>query len=238
MTTDAQDKRADALAIPPPRPDRPPLRTNLFNAMQKGNTQLMPLFPYLHAGAFVPAGALIRGGPAMHYGHFFHHNTVDEVVVAWATNKALLKTGQVFVGGRVHGVDSFLKDERDPEAYAIMCITQRQSEVAPQIEAVSLQCTNCRERIFFYEFDVTPSADANEADHPFPTLLESEEACRRFNDDEAQRTCKSCGHVNDPFPIEAWGWHLYSGQSATVLKGRDEIAQAAQQQLQAVAAKA
>jgi hypothetical protein len=231
MTSTSRHDAADSLTIPPPNPDRPPLRANLFHAMQKGNTQLMPLFPYLYAGAFVPAGAIIRGGPDMHYGHFFHHNTVDEVVIAWATNGALLKTGQVFVGGRVHGVDSFLKNESDPDSYAIMCITQRQSEGGPQTEAVSLQCTKCRERIFFFEFDVTPAADTSEADQPFETLIQSEEACRKFNEDIQARTCEQCGHVNDPFPIEAWGWHLYSGQSATVLKGRDEISHAAGQQL-------
>ena len=98
--------------ISPPRSDRLPLRNNIFDAMQKGNTALMPLFPHLYPGAMVPAGAVFRGGPNKYYGHFFHHNTVDEVVVTFGANGALLKTGQVFVGTRMHGVDCFLKNEK------------------------------------------------------------------------------------------------------------------------------
>src|ERR1700722_2435803 len=112
---------ADAtLVIPPPRAARPPMLANAFEAMQRGNTQLMPLFPYLHSGAMVPAGAMILGGPSADYGHFFHHNTQDEVVLALACNGAVLATGQVFVGARIHGVNSFLKNEKDPKAFAIM----------------------------------------------------------------------------------------------------------------------
>ena len=44
----------EKLEIPPPRADRPPIRVNVFEAMQHSNTQLMPLFPYLHPGAMVP----------------------------------------------------------------------------------------------------------------------------------------------------------------------------------------
>jgi len=107
-------KTEQKLEIAPPRADRPPLRNNLFHALQRGNTTLMPLFPYVHPGAMVPAGAVLWGGPGRTYGQFRHHNTVDEIVFTGAANGALLKTGQVFVGGRVHGVDSFLKDESDP----------------------------------------------------------------------------------------------------------------------------
>ena len=47
------------LDIPPPRPDRPPLHANAFDVAQGSNTQLKPLFPYLHPGAMVPASALL-----------------------------------------------------------------------------------------------------------------------------------------------------------------------------------
>ena len=157
----------DKLTIAPPRPDRPPLKANVFEAMQHGNTQLMPLFPYLHPGAMVAAGAMIRGGPNASYGHFFHHNTQDEVVVALAANGAVLVTGQVFVGSRAHGVNSFLKNEKDPKAYAVMLITQRQADSGVQTEACSLRCEKCHEEIFLREFDATPAPDATEAEHPF-----------------------------------------------------------------------
>jgi hypothetical protein len=38
----------DQLVIPPPRTDRPPLHSNAFDVAQGSNTQLKPLFPYLH----------------------------------------------------------------------------------------------------------------------------------------------------------------------------------------------
>lgn len=217
------------LIIPPPRADRPPLRANLFESMQKGNTQLMPLFPHLYPGAMVPAGAILRGGPQNAYGHFFHHNTVDEVVVAFAANGSMLKTGQVFVGGRVHGVNSFLKDEKDPENFAIMCITQRQTEDGEQKEAFAIQCSNCRHEIFRRDFDATPQPDADQVSHPFPTIAVLPPFCEEFNNDASIRTCSECGHVNDPFPVTIWGWETYASQSATVLDGLDALGEAQKQ---------
>jgi hypothetical protein len=208
------------LTIAPPRADRPPLRANVFREMQHGNTQLMPLFPYLHPGAMVPCGAILRGGPGMRYGHFFHHNTEDEVAVALATNNAMLATGQVFIGPRVHGVNSFLKNEADPMAFGIILITQRQPETGRQIEAYSLRCDNCREEIFHHEFDATPSENSDEGREPFITIAIGPDILRDFNADPALRTCAQCGHVNQPFPVAAWGWDRYAEQSATALAGR------------------
>jgi len=211
------------LTIPAPRADRPPLKVNVFAAMQHGNTQLMPLFPYLHPGAMVPAGAIIAGGPDANYGHFFHHNTQDEVVVTLAANGAMLSTGQVFVGARIHGVNSFLKDEKNPNAYGIMLITQRQAETGPQTEACSLRCEKCHEEIFFKEFDATPPADADETTHPFVSVAVLPDLFRPFNEDVALRTCKKCGHVNPPFPVAAWGWDRYASQSTTTTTGREAL---------------
>ncbi len=213
--------------IPPPRPDRPPLVANVFETMQRGNTQLLPLFPYLHPGAMVPAGAIIQGGPDAGYGHFFHHNTQDEVVVALAANGAMLATGQVFVGGRVHGVNSFLKNEKDPNSYAVMMIVQRQAEEGKQTEACSLRCERCHEEIFFQEFDATPPPDAREDDHPFVSVAVLPALFAAFNDDLARRTCAKCGHVNPPFPVAAWGWDRYAGQADTAARGREALVAAA-----------
>jgi hypothetical protein len=219
---------ADAkLTIPPPRPDRPPMRANVFEAMQHGNTQLMPLFPYLHPGAMVPAGAMILGGPQAGYGHFFHHNTQDEVVVALAANGAVLNTGQVFVGARVHGVNSFLKNEKDPKAYAVMLITQRQAESGTQTEACSMRCEKCHEEVFIKEFDATPPPDAMETEIPFVSVDLLPALFAEYNDDAAKRTCPKCGHVNAPFPIAAWGWDKYHDQSATAIEGRRALAEVA-----------
>ena len=218
------------LTIPLPRADRPPLKANVFEAMQHGNTQLMPLFPYLHPGAMVPAAAMIIGGPNAAYGHFFHHNTQDEIVVALAANGAVLSTGQVFVGARVHGVNSFLKNEKDPKAYAVMLITQRQAASGKQTEACSIRCEKCHEEVFLKEFDATPPPDAMESDHPFVSVAVLPELFAAYNDDAAKRTCPKCNHVNAPFPVAAWGWDKYADQSAVAIAGRralDEVARGA-----------
>ncbi len=199
---------------------------NVFDTMRRGNTQLLPLFPYLHPGAMVPAGAIIQGGPAADYGHFFHHNTQDEVVVALAASGAMLNTGQVFVGGRVHGVNSFLKNEKDPKSYAVMMIVQRQAEAGKQTEACSLRCEKCHEEIFMQEFDATPPPDATEAEHPFVSVAVLPELFGAFNADAAKRTCAKCGHVNPPFPVASWGWDRYAEQAETAANGRGALAAA------------
>jgi hypothetical protein len=218
----------DNPVIPPPRRDRPPLKVNVFEAMQHSNTQLMPLFPYLHPGAMVPAGAMIIGGPNADYGHFFHHNTQDEVVLALAANGAVLGTGQVFVGARIHGVNSFLKKEKDPKSFAIMVITQRQAESGPQTEACSLRCEKCHEEIYLKEFDATPPPDALEGEHPFVSVAVLPELFADFNNDEARRVCTKCGHLNRPFPVASWGWDRYATQSVTTIAGRQALTQATQ----------
>jgi hypothetical protein len=215
------------LSIAPPRPDRPPLRVNVFDAMQHGNTQLMPLFPYLYPGAMVPAGALLKGGPAADYGHFFHHNTQDEVVVTMAAAGAMLATGQVFVGARSHGVNSFLKNEKDPKAYAVMLITQRQADAGVQSEAVSVRCEKCHEEIFFKEFDATPPTDADETKLAFVSVALLPSLFADFNGEAKLRTCAKCGHVNPPFPVAAWGWDRYAEQHTTATQGRGALAEVA-----------
>ena len=147
----------DNLVIPPPRRDRPPMHANAFDVAQGSNTQLKPLFPYLHPGAMVPCSALLIGGPDADYGHFFHHNTQHEIVLTLAANGAVLPTGQVFIGAVIHGVNSFLKNEKDPKSFATFVITQMQAESGVQTEACSLRCEKCHEQIFFKEFDATPA---------------------------------------------------------------------------------
>jgi hypothetical protein len=71
----------DTRRIPPPDPDREPLKVNVYERMSKAAAQLTPLFPYDSAGAIIPAGAVLVGGPDVEYGHFFHWNTVNEVAV-------------------------------------------------------------------------------------------------------------------------------------------------------------
>jgi hypothetical protein len=216
-----------ALVIPPPRPDRPPLRANLLNVMQKANTTLTPLFPYLHPGAIVPTGALFIGEPGKDYGQLYHHNSVDEVIIAFVAHEATLESGQVYNGGRVHGVNSFLKDQTKAGSFALFTVTQRQLEQGAQPEAVSLVCSACRAQVFKCELDGASPPDANELDHPFTTPAVLPELLREFNEDPAVRTCSKCGHVNEPFPVRTWGWDLYATQSATMARAKQVLGQAA-----------
>lgn len=222
---DADAKRE--LVIPRPRPDRPPLHTNLLNAMQKSNTALVPLFPYLHPGAIVTTGSLLRGGER-DYAHFLHHNSVDEVILAFVARGATLATGQIYNGGRVHGVNSFLKDPSNPESFGVFSVTQRQVEEGEQTEAVSILCASCRQTVFEHEWDASVPPDANELEVPFGTLTGSFEAARRYNADPALRTCSKCGHENEPFPLETWGWQPYVEQSAYMRDAVELLREAAQ----------
>jgi hypothetical protein len=215
------------LSIAPPRADRPPLRANLFVAMQHTNSTLMPLFPYLHPGAMVPCGSMMRGGPEANYGQFFHHNTEDEIILNIAAKGATLSSGQVYIGSRVHGVNSFLKNEKDPSAFIVVSVTQRQRDEGTQTEAISLRCAKCHEGILFREFDTTPPPNASEDKMPFPTIPISAEAFREYNADAGLRTCRSCGHVNEPFPVASWGWDKYAEQYDTAEAGRNALAEVA-----------
>jgi hypothetical protein len=213
--------------ISAPRPERPPLKVNVFAAMQHGNTQLMPLFPYAYPGALVPAGALFNGGADADYGHFFHHNTQDEVVLCLAAKGCVLNTGQLYIGARVHGVNSFLKKESDPSGYSVQVITQRQAETGSQREACSMRCERCHQQIFIREFDATPPPEANELDVPFPSLTIPVQIFAEYNSSDALRTCQGCGHQNRPFPLSAWGWDRYVRQSETVRRGQADLQAAA-----------
>lgn len=221
------ESESRALTIPPPRADRPPLRVNVFHAMQKVNTTLAPLFPYAHPGAMMPAGALLVGGPGQDYGQFYHHNSVDEIIIAFVANEATLETGQIYNGGRVHGVNSFLKDQTRAGSFALFTITQRQLDSGPQPEAVSLICSACRKELFRGELDGASVPDGRELDHPFAGSAGAPEVLRAFNEDVALRTCSGCGHVNAPFPVEAWGWERYASQTALMVKARGILQSAA-----------
>jgi hypothetical protein len=214
------------LVIPPPRADRPPMHANLFNVLQKSNTTLVPLFPYMHPGAMVPAGAMFVGGPGRDYGQFYHHNSVDEIIIAFVARDATLQTGQLYNGGRVHGVNSFLKDQTKAGSFGVFTITQRQFESGAQPEGVSMLCKACRKQLFIEEFDSLSPPDCNEIDRAFHTLVGAAEAMQRFNADPELRKCKECGHENDPFPLHMWGWDVYKDRSQVTATAKQVLLEA------------
>lgn len=222
--------------IPSPDPDFEPLKVNVYERMAKAAAQLVPLFPYDHAGAIVPCGAVLVGGPGRTYGHFFHWNTVSEVVVNYGSNKSVKAPGQIIATQNLHGVNSFLRDETDPDAYAIDVITQHQAEEGDQSEAMIARCANCKAMIVRHDYDTTPYGlpgydeerygPGTHPVHQFATAVGSVEFAERRSTDEG-RTCSECGHVNEPFPLEVWGWARQVSQTRVANAAYRALRQAA-----------
>jgi hypothetical protein len=209
--------------IPHPDGVREPLKINVFERMQSANTQLVPLFPYYGPEAFVYCGALFRGRPGYNVGHFFHNNTRQEVSFVWGSNGALINTGRIMATPNLHGVNSFLRDPESPENFLVIAICQRQTDGEEQTEAFIWRCSECHNHLFQYEGTHVPSDDPAVRFPGLPTITESVEPAERFNADESIRTCTKCGHVNDRFPLELWGWAQWDRQQRTVNDARDAL---------------
>jgi hypothetical protein len=225
---------SEDLTIPPPDPEREPLKVNVYEHARGLTCTLAPLFPHLHAGAIVPTVALFWGRPAGDYGYFEHYNTVDEVVIIFGADGAAgrARTGLVRVNANTHGVGKFLPDPDDPEVFSLICITQRQAETERQEEAVWFKCEQCQTDLARLDFDWQPAAadeikDRHGTFAPLGTVVKSAQAAAAFNASDDARTCPNCGHVSPPFPLERWGWDRYAAQTTAVNR--------AQAALQAVA---
>ncbi|MFE5325971.1 hypothetical protein ACFRCG_06120 [Embleya sp. NPDC056575] len=226
MSTTRQIAVEETRKIPPPDPDREPLKANVYERMAKAAAQLTPLFPYDDAGAIVPCGSVIVGGPGQDYGHFFHWNTACEVVVSYGSSGSVLGSGQVMAAQNLHGVNSFLRDQEDPGSFAVIVVTQHQSRDGDQSEAMIARCTNCAEEIVRHAYDATPFGlpgfDAERhggEDAPvrqFATAVGSAEFVRLRNTEEG-RTCGKCGHVNDAFSGTPWGWPRQVAQTRVAI---------------------
>jgi hypothetical protein len=215
------------MPIPKPSPDRPPLRANVFEFMQYANTSLAPLFPaYLERGSIMPCATVFMGGPDAEFGHFFHENTEEEVALVMADHGAHKGTGTVMIAPLLHGVNSFLKDPHDPASFLLIVITQRQRDAGAQSEKILFRC-KCNEVLFEYAFDATPpDTFAFGEEKILITTRESSMAAEAFNADEGARTCKRCGTVSKPFPIDSWGWSRHTAQFRTVARARAILAAA------------
>ena len=218
--------------IPPPDGSKEPMKVNLFERMQHTNTELVPLFPYYGPGSFVPAGAIFRGDAELDMGHFFHQNTTDEVVVVYGGNGALLQTGQIMATAKLHGVNTFLRDPRNPESFLVLTVTQRQSDGQDQTESLIWRCRKCHEYLHRYEFDATPQDVHRDRFPAFPTLTEGAVAAEQYNADSRARVCPKCGYDNGSFPLERWGWKQWAVQWRTVNDARRALLNSAAEQLQ------
>ncbi|MEZ0353741.1 hypothetical protein [Mycobacterium sp. pR1184] len=209
--------------IPPPSGHREALKVNVFEFMAGAACQLLPLFPYHDAGAIVPCGAVFTGdADDSDFGHFFHYNTVQEVAVTFGAHNGMLQSGQIFVTQPMHGVNSFLRDPADPEAFILMTITQHQSEEGDQREAILFRCQKCHQELLRHDYNATPKGaegydpsqwggSVDDELPPFMTLWGTNKAAVDY-DDESVRTCSKCGHTNPRHPHHKSGFHRYLSQ--------------------------
>lgn len=212
--------------IPPPSGKREPLKVNVFDLMTGAASQLLPLFPYHDAGAIVPTGSIMTGDPHdSDFGHFFHYNTVEEVAITFGAHQAMLQTGQIFVTQQLHGVNSFLRDSADPEAFILITVTQHQAEEEDQAEAILFRCQRCSEQLVRFDYNATPKGSAghdptqwdghlDDEVQMFATIWGSDRAALEYEPEPA-RTCPNCGHVSPPHPHHKWGWNRYVAQVRT-----------------------
>ena len=218
--------------IPPPDGKREPLKANVFERMSKSAANLMPIFPYDDAGAIVPCGTVMFGGREREYGHFFHGNSVSEVCVTFGSLHALLPSGSIMALQKFHGVNSFLRNENDPDAFVVATITQRQSSEEGQHEELVAKCKNCKKEIVRLEYAAGPPSApdfdprrfgaADDVYHQFSTMAGSAEFAALRNS-EAGRTCTHCGCVNDEFPADPWGWQRTVDQTRVVNAAYHEL---------------
>jgi hypothetical protein len=233
-----------------PRPDgaRPPLKANVFSFASGISCALQPMFPYESAGNLVPCVAVFQGVDGGQYGQFFHRNSVEEIAVVYGSSNAMLGTGSVFATQQLHGVNSFLKDPSDPDAFILITITQRQTEDGDQREAILYRCQKCSSELVDFEYNATPrdveghdpsqwGGHERDAVSMFPTLWGSVTATDQFNASEASRTCDACGHVNPEMPEELWGWRRWLQQQRSVNAAKLALEAAAEQELHGAGAR-
>jgi hypothetical protein len=213
-------KNEMAPALPRRIPLKEPMKVNAFEMARRGNTQLLPLFPYTGAGDIVPCCAALKSdGRGGSIGYFVHTNDVDEVAIVLGGDGAK-RTGDVFVGPRSHGVGG-----SSTEAFsAVMVIAQRQRDEGEQVEAVTFQCESCNGELLKYSF----GGAAYEAGRPdlLPTIVGGFEAARDYN--AGDRKCHQCGHVNPQFPLHIWGWGHHVFVSEIASRARQALVEAGQ----------
>ena len=214
--------RKNELTIPPPAPDRAPLKANVFEFAQNSVTTLAALFPYTDAGSIVPCVSVFRGGPGRRYGRFQHFNTVDEVIMLFGGLPGLVR-----VGPKLHPVSAPFPDAEDPNAGAVALITQRQLIGKPHREEYRFLCDQCDRRLSMHRFDTTPAERSGTNDQaPFVTILEGYEAAVQHNAKQENLVCPHCGHENELFPVEEWGWEGFAHQSEVAANARAQMSAA------------
>lgn len=236
------ERGEQAARIPRPDRNRPPLKANVFKFAAGISCSLQPMFPYESAGNLVPCVAVFQGVDGGSFGQFFHWNSVEEIAVVYGSNKGMLATGSVFATQQIHGVNSFLKDPTDPEAFILITITQRQNETGDQSEAILFRCQKCSHELINFKYNATPrdieghdptqwGGTHEDAVAMFPTLWGTLYATDQYNESEESRTCSECGHVNTEFPEHLWGWRRWVTQQRSVNEAKLALVASAEAEL-------
>jgi hypothetical protein len=210
---------------------RPPLKSNVYLFARVATGALTPLFPYTEPGSIVPCTTLHELSSTDPMGYFIHTNTVHEVNVSFGTHDGYQLPGGCGVGPFRHGVGQ-KAGQLNPKLMNLAVITQRQSVGIPQREALGFACEACDDLLYEYEYDAHtfPGELEGEVDRPLiglPTSSQSAVARDHINADEANRTCRKCGHVNPPFfESDYWGWNEYRRRTRVVAQAREIMRQA------------
>lgn len=214
---------SEELPLPQPKPDKEALKANVFEKACSGNTQLLPLFPYIGPGDIVPCSAAFESDGTSHkIGYFIHFNTVDEVAVNYGAG-GTMRTGDTWVGTRTHGVGG---DPGQP-FFAVMTITQRNLEHGEQVEAHAFQCEKCNKELARHEWNVNAMLEKHAP--MLPTTVGSLESALAWNESDERRHCKHCGHQNPPFPLAIWGWAQYVRLGRIAARSRKTLEEAVKQ---------
>ena len=233
VTPPPRKQRGDAPAIARPASDKAPLKANAYAHARMAPTALAPLFPYFTPGSMVPC-AIMQGPKRNDRGYFIHRNTVQEVNLCLGTEGAPFPVpGLVAVGPLTHPVGD--KPGQPPgAAYSVMMlvITQRQAVDLPQNESTIFHCEKCDAELFRRDYDAYdfPGALEGPSDSQIiglPTISQSAASALAFNESTEPRTCKSCGHLNPPFPHEPWGWEDYRLRTQWAVKARKTMIETA-----------
>ena len=191
-------------------PNKRPIKKNLFEEVihATGDLELVPVFPYLDDGAIVPCLSIAMGGEHVKKFQFFHANDVPEVMICLSEQNSALRAGTLMSFPDLHGVNNFLKDVADDDAYMIVLIAIRM-RAGEQVEGFELRCDECNEPIYRLDRDIKQGPERPYYPE-FHALRLYADAVDEFN--ASDRKCSKCGHVQEPFPQDQLGWKRYARQ--------------------------
>lgn len=215
-----------------PPDSKEPLKTNGYAHARMSTAMLSPLFPYFGPGSIVPCASMF-GSKHEPTGYFVHHNTVQEVLLCLGARGAPYPyAGMVRVGPLTHPVGNKPDQPAPPESNVLVIITQRQAVDEEQREAIFFFCAKCDNELFRRDYGANEFPDALEGPVDaqiigLPTISQSAASAVAFNESLDARTCKKCGHVNEPFPHLFWGWEEYRRRTRVAVTVRSSLHEAA-----------